>query len=157
MDIKSYSAGSDFLAAAGDLLRTDEVRHGLIYSIARLVAVNPYHYGDEAPQFYIVFDNTGISTLAWRTPPHLVGLAWHAGNTHEAVSLLIEFISRRWRVIPGVPDIGRLPICSQRNGLRIMKPQSRLCSPSVSIDLIPSTILLRLQALCVRQRSMTWN
>jgi len=102
MDIKSYSTGSDFLAAAGNLLRTDEVRYGLIYSIARLIAVNPHHYGDEVPEFYIVFDNTGISTLAWRTPPYLVGLAWHAGDTHEAVSLLIESIRRRWRVIPGV-------------------------------------------------------
>jgi predicted GNAT family acetyltransferase len=102
MDIKSYSTGSDFLAAAGNLLRTDEVRYGLIYSIARLVAANLHHYGDEVPQFYIVFDDTGISTLAWRTPPYLVGVAWHAGDTHEAVSLLIGSIRRRWPVIPGV-------------------------------------------------------
>lgn len=102
MDIKSYSTASDFLAIAGSLLRSDEVRYGLIYSIARLVVANPHHYGDEDPQFYIVSDDTGISTLAWRTPPFLVGLAWYSGDTQEAVSLLIESIRHRWQVIPGV-------------------------------------------------------
>jgi uncharacterized protein len=102
MNVRSYSGAIDFLAVAGTLLQSDEVRYGLIYSIARLVAANPHYYGEENPWFYIVTDNAGISTLAWRTPPFMVGLAWNTGDAAEAVSLIIESVRNRWRVIPGV-------------------------------------------------------
>jgi len=102
MNLETYSKADDFLSVAGKLLRSDEVRYGLIYGIARRVAANPHHYGKEDPWFGIVFESAGISTLAWRTPPYLVGLAWHAGDAEEAVSLLIESVHARWKVIPGV-------------------------------------------------------
>ena len=102
MNLETYSKAEDFLSAAGELLRSDEVRYGLIYSIARRVDVNPHHYGREDPWFGIVFDGSEIGTLAWRTPPYLVGLAWHAGDAEEAVSLLIEAVRARWKAIPGV-------------------------------------------------------
>ena len=85
-----------------DLLRSDEARYGLIYGIARLVDANPHHYGEEDPLFCVVNDSNGISAVAWRTPPYSVGLAWHAGDPEEAVSLLIEAIRSRWAEIPGV-------------------------------------------------------
>lgn len=102
MNIKVYSKADDFRSVAGNLLRSDEVRYGLIYGIARRVAANPHHYGKEDPWFGIVFDTAGISTLAWRTPPYLVGLAWHAGDAEQAVSLLIESVHAHWNAIPGV-------------------------------------------------------
>jgi predicted GNAT family acetyltransferase len=102
MDIKSYHEAADFLAAAGSLVRTDEVRYGLIYGIAQRVAANPHHYGEEDPWFCILADRTGISTLAWRTPPYPVGLAWHAGDKEAAASALVKCVRNRWQEIPGV-------------------------------------------------------
>jgi predicted GNAT family acetyltransferase len=102
MDVKTYSKAADFLSVTSNLLQSDEVRYGLIYGIVRRVAMNPHYYGEEDPWFCIVVDSAGISTLAWRTPPYLVGLAWHAGDTEEAVSLLIESVRSRWQTIPGV-------------------------------------------------------
>lgn len=86
----------------GDLLRSDEARYGLIYGIARLVNADPHHYGEEDPLFCVVNDSNGISAMAWRTPPHPVGLAWHAGDPEEVASLLVEDIHRCWAEIPGV-------------------------------------------------------
>jgi hypothetical protein len=84
------------------LLRSDEARYGLIYGIARLVDVSPHHYGEEDPVFWVVNDSSGISAVAWRTPPYRVGLAWHAGDPEEAVSLLVGAIHNRWAQIPAV-------------------------------------------------------
>lgn len=102
MDIEIYSNAADFLIKTGDLLRSDEARYGLIYGIARLVDANPHHYGEEDPLFCTVNDSNSISALTWRTPPYPVGLAWHAGDPEEAVSLLIEAVHSRWAKIPGV-------------------------------------------------------
>ncbi len=102
MDARVCPNAADFLVNAGDLLRTDEARYGLVYGIARLVEANPHRYGEEEPFFCTVNDSNGISAMAWRTPPHPVGLAWHAGDPDEAVSLLIGVIHRRWAEIPGV-------------------------------------------------------
>ena len=102
MDVKVYSNAGDFLVEAGDLLRSDEARYGLIYGIARLVDVSPHHYGEEDPVFWVVNDSSGISAVAWRTPPYRVGLAWHAGDPEEAVSLLVGAIHNRWAQIPAV-------------------------------------------------------
>jgi predicted GNAT family acetyltransferase len=102
MDVKTYSKAADFLSISGDLLQSDEVRYNLIYGIARRVALNPYCYGEENPWFCTVHDNAGISTLAWRTPPHAVGLAWNAGDPEEVVPLLIEAVRSYWQEIPGV-------------------------------------------------------
>jgi len=87
---------------AGDLLRSDETRYGLIYGIARLVDANPHHYGQEDPLFCVVNDSNEVSAMTWRTPPHRVGLAWHAGDPEEAVSLSVKALHRRWAEIPGV-------------------------------------------------------
>ena len=102
MNVKVYSNPADFLRKSGDLLRSDEARYGLIYGIARLVDANPHHYGEEDPLFCIVNDSNGISAMAWRTPPHPVGLAWHDGDSEEAVPLLIEAVHSHWAEIPGV-------------------------------------------------------
>lgn len=102
MDVKPYSNATDFLMETGDLLRSDEARYGRIYGIARLADANPHHYGEQDPLFCVVTDSNGISALAWRTPPYPVGLAWHAGDPQEAVSLLTEAIHSRWAEIPGV-------------------------------------------------------
>lgn len=102
MDIEVYPNAAEFLVKTGDLLRSDEARYGLIYGIARLVEANPHHYGEEDPFFCVVNDSNGISAMAWRTPPHPVGLAWHAGDPDEAVSLLIGAVHGRWAEIPGV-------------------------------------------------------
>jgi predicted GNAT family acetyltransferase len=97
-----YSNARDFLDKSTDTLRSDEVRFGLIYGIARVVAAEQHTYGKEDPWFCTVGDREGISTLAWRTPPYPLGLAWHAGDPEEAVSLLVEAVRNRWAVIPGV-------------------------------------------------------
>jgi predicted GNAT family acetyltransferase len=102
MDVEVYPNAADFLVKTGDLLRSDEARYGLIYGIARLVNADPHHYGEEDPFFCAVNDSNGISAMTWRTPPHPVGLAWHAGDPEEAVSLLIETVHNRWAEIPGV-------------------------------------------------------
>jgi len=102
MDARVCANAADFLMKTGDLLRSDEVRYGLIYGIARLVNDNPHHYGEEEPFFCVVNDTNGISAMSWRTPPHPVGLAWHAGDPEEAVSLLIGAVHGRWAEIPGV-------------------------------------------------------
>jgi predicted GNAT family acetyltransferase len=102
MDVEVYPNAADFLVKTGDLLRSDEVRYGLIYGIARLVDDNPHHYGEEDPFFCVVNDSNGISAMSWRTPPHPVGLAWHAGDLEQAVSLLVKCIHGRWAEIPGV-------------------------------------------------------
>ena len=102
MEVNICSNASDFLVKTGDLLRSDEARYGLIYGITRLVDTNPHHYGDENPLFYIVNDSNGISTLAWRTPPYPVGLAWNDGDPEKAVLPLIEAVHNRWAEIPGV-------------------------------------------------------
>jgi hypothetical protein len=80
MDVKVYLNAADFLVKTADLLRSDEARYGLIYGIARAVNADPHHYGEEDPSFWVVNDANGISTMAWRTPPYPVGLAWHAGD-----------------------------------------------------------------------------
>jgi predicted GNAT family acetyltransferase len=102
MDVRGYSEANDFLVAAGSLLQSDEVRYGLIYGIARRVAANPHHYGEEDPWFLILADKAGISALAWRTPPYLVGLAWCTGDPEGAASVLVESVRNQWEVIPGV-------------------------------------------------------
>lgn len=102
MDIKTYGRAAEFISLTEGLLRSDEVRYGLIYGIARRVAENPHCYGNEDAMFYIVSDGAAISALAWRTPPHLVGLGWRGGDPKEAVSALIESIYGRWQNIPGV-------------------------------------------------------
>jgi predicted GNAT family acetyltransferase len=102
MDVKVYPNAADFLRKTRDLLRSDEARYGLVYGIARAVNADPHHYGEEDPLFWVVNDDNGISATAWRTPPHPVGLAWHAGDPEEAVSLLVEGIHNRWAEIPGV-------------------------------------------------------
>jgi predicted GNAT family acetyltransferase len=100
--LKIYSTPADFLNETGELLQSDEARFGLIYGIAKLTAINPHHYGEGDPWFATVHDSDGISALSWRTPPYLVGLAWHAGDPEEAVALLIEVIRERWTEIPGI-------------------------------------------------------
>jgi predicted GNAT family acetyltransferase len=102
MDITVCSNAAGFLRTTGDLLRSDEARYGLICGIARLVDADPHHYGQEDPTFYVVNEDNGISTMSWRTPPYPVGLAWHAGDPEQAVSLLVEAIHNRWAEIPGV-------------------------------------------------------
>jgi predicted GNAT family acetyltransferase len=102
MDVTVYRNAADFLVKTGDLLRSDEARYGLIYGIARLVNADPHHYGEEDPLFCTVNDSNGVSALVWRTPPHPVGLAWHAGNPEQAASLLVGAIHNRWAEIPGV-------------------------------------------------------
>ena len=102
MDVEAYPNAGDLLLKTGDLLRSDEVRYGLIYGIVRLVAANPHHYGEDDPFFCVVNDGNGISAMSWRTPPYPVGLAWHAGDPEQAVSLLIECVHGRWAEIPGV-------------------------------------------------------
>jgi predicted GNAT family acetyltransferase len=102
MNLVTYPEVSGFLSAAGGLFQSAEVRYSLIYSIARRIAINPRHYGEEEPWFSIVFEGNTICTLAWRTPPYLVGLAWQTGDAEEAVSLLAESIHARWKAIPGV-------------------------------------------------------
>lgn len=102
MDAKVYSNPADFLMKAGDLLRSDEARYGLVYGIARLVNANPHHYGEEDPLFCVVNDSNGISAMTWRTPPYPVGLAWHAGDPEQAVPLLVEAVHKRWAEVPGV-------------------------------------------------------
>jgi len=101
-NIKIYPNPADFLTATDTLLQSDEARYGLIYGIAKLTAVNPHHYGEGDPWFCTVSDSNVISALAWRTPPHPVGLAWNAGNPEEAVSLLIEAVRSYWGEIPGI-------------------------------------------------------
>jgi predicted GNAT family acetyltransferase len=102
MDVEAYPNAADFLVKTGDLLRSDEVRYGLIYGIARLVDDDPPHYGKEDPFFCVVNDSNGISAMSWRTPPHPVGLAWHAGDPEKVISLLVETIHNRWAEVPGV-------------------------------------------------------
>jgi predicted GNAT family acetyltransferase len=102
MNIAICSNAADFLKKTGDLLRSDEARYGLIYGIARLVSADPHHYGEEDPLFWVVYDGSGVSAMAWRTPPYPVGLAWHTGDPEEAVSLLVEAIHSRWAEIPGI-------------------------------------------------------
>lgn len=102
MDVTVYSSAADFLMKTGDLLRSDEARYGLIYGIARLINANPHHYGEEDPLLFVVNDGHGVSAMAWRTPPYPVGLARHAGDAEEAVSLLVEAIHSHWVGIPGV-------------------------------------------------------
>jgi predicted GNAT family acetyltransferase len=100
--LRVYPTPADFLSETSKLLQSDEVRFGLIYGIARLTSVNPHHYGEGDPWFATVSDSDGISALAWRTPPYPLGLAWHAGDSEEAVALLIEAVRERWAEIPGV-------------------------------------------------------
>jgi predicted GNAT family acetyltransferase len=102
MDITVCLDAADFLRKAGGLFRSDETRYGLIYGIARLVDADPHRYGEEDPVFYVVNEGNGITAMAWRTPPYPVGLAWHAGDPEQAVSLLVEAIHHRWAEIPGV-------------------------------------------------------
>jgi len=102
MNVRVYLNARDFLLATGSLLQSDEVRYNLIYGIARRVSENPHYYGEEDPWFCTIEDDAGIGTLAFRTPPHAVGLAWHSGNPEEAVSLLVEAVFSRWSEIPGV-------------------------------------------------------
>ena len=102
MDVKTYLKAADFISVNGELLQSDEVRYGLIYGIARRVVVNPHYYGKENPWFCTVGDSSRISALAWRTPPHPVGLAWNTGDPEEAVPLLIEAVRSYWQEIPGV-------------------------------------------------------
>jgi predicted GNAT family acetyltransferase len=102
MEVTVYSNAVDFLRKAGDVLRSDEARYGLIYGITRLVDADPHHYGEEDPFFCVVSDGHDINAMAWRTPPYPVGLAWHAGDPEEAVALLIQTIHGRWAEIPAV-------------------------------------------------------
>ena len=102
MNVIIYPTAGDFLIAAGDLLKSDEVRYNLIYGIARLVSVNPHHYGEGDPWFCTVSNNEGINALAWRTPPYPLGLAWHAGDPGEVVPLLTETVHNKWGKISGV-------------------------------------------------------
>ena len=102
MDAEVYSNAAHFIMRTGGVLRSDEARYGLIYGIARLVAANARHYGEEEPLFFVVNDSDGISAMAWRTPPYVVGLAWHAGDPKQAASALIEAVRSRWAEIPGV-------------------------------------------------------
>jgi uncharacterized protein len=108
MDVTVYPNAADFLREAGDLLRSDEARYGLIYGIARLVDANPHHYGEEDPLFCVVNDSNGICAIAWRTPPYPVGLASHAGDPEKAVSLLVDAIHSRWAEVPGVTGHGEV-------------------------------------------------
>ncbi len=102
MKVETYPNAADFIEEVGDVLRSDEVRYGLIYGIAKRVTDNPHYYGDEDPWFAIVRDNDSINALAWRTPPFLVGLAWNRGDTEEAVRLLMKAVHDRWGEIAGV-------------------------------------------------------
>lgn len=102
METIYYKTASDFLLNTGDLLASDEAHYGLIYGIAKLVAVNPHYYGEADPWFCSVSDKAGICAIAWRTPPYKVGLAWFAGNPEEVVPHLIESVGSQWQVIPGV-------------------------------------------------------
>jgi predicted GNAT family acetyltransferase len=102
MDVSIYANAAAFLVQTRDLLSSDEARYGLVYGIARLVSVNPHHYGEEDPVFWAANDSSGVSAMAWRTPPYPVGLAWHHGDPDEAASLLVEAIHSRWAEIPGV-------------------------------------------------------
>jgi len=74
MNVTVYSNAADFLMTPGDLLRSDKTRYGPIYGIAPLVDANPHHYGQEDPLFCVVNGSNVTSAMAWRTPPHPVGL-----------------------------------------------------------------------------------
>lgn len=101
MQLTSYTSAGEFLAAAGDILRSDEARYGLIYGIAGTVAENPHHYGVETPWFCTIDDDSGINAMAWRTPPYQPGLLHISGDPGTAASLLLDAIRTRWPVIPG--------------------------------------------------------
>jgi uncharacterized protein len=102
METKFFLKAADFLSYAGEALVKDEVRYGLIYSLARRLIDNPHVYGEADPWFCSLGDETGIRAVAMRTPPHNVILAYFSGDTVLNAVLLADSISKISKNIPGV-------------------------------------------------------
>ena len=162
MDVKIYPTVEEFLSVTSDLLQSDEARYGLVYGIARRVVVNPHHYGEEDPWFCTVGDSTGISTLAWRTPPYPVGLAYHTGDPEEAVSLLIEAVYNHWHKISSV--IGNrevtdlfAEIWSEKCGTAIQSTMAQRIYRLDSVNNVPSVPgQMRLAKLADKELVTSW-
>jgi uncharacterized protein len=102
METKLFLKAADFLSHVEKELVKDEVRYGLIYSIARWLVDNPHAYGGVDPWFCSTSDETGIQAAAMRTPPHNVILAHFSGDTELNAVLLADCISKISNNIPGV-------------------------------------------------------
>jgi predicted GNAT family acetyltransferase len=102
MEVKHCGTAKDFLKITGEALAKDEARYGLILGIARRLIANPNSFGASAPWFCTVEGRERVCAMALRTPPYNVLLAHFSGEPTEISRLLVESISEKDAVIPGV-------------------------------------------------------
>jgi uncharacterized protein len=102
VDIKCFKNATEFLARAEKHLAKDEARYGLALGIAKAAEINPHHYGQEDAWFCIVATGKKINATGWRTPPHLVGLAYFSGDTKSIAGKVAEEVARAFPSVPGV-------------------------------------------------------
>ncbi len=101
MKTKYIKSAIEFLNIAGDMLLSDEAKHGLSFGIAERVADDPHAYGEDDPWFVIVEDAGQICGAALRTPPSSPILSYFCGDVGEVSYSMVESIHKLDPVIPG--------------------------------------------------------
>jgi uncharacterized protein len=152
METRHYYKAEDFLAQAEKIFLKDEARYGLIYSISRALEANPHQYGNEAPWFCTVsadpkpFTRMGseMYSAAWRTPPHMVGVAHFSGSFDAIAEQLVIAVSRKYKEIPGVVgDKGLADRFAARwcgkFGLKVQNTQAQRVYKLIKVNDIPMT------------------
>lgn len=102
MQILYYATPGEFLSRAGRVLSQDEARYGLILGILRRLIENPNIFGASEPWFCMIEGGEKVCALALRTPPFNLLLAHFSSEPTDISRLLVESISEKDAVIPGV-------------------------------------------------------
>ena len=102
MKSKIIKSAYEFKNIAGDILLSDEAKHGLTLGIVERVVNDLHAYGENDPWFIIIEDYGQILGTAICTPPNSTILSYFCGDIKEVTSSLVNSIHEISPVISGV-------------------------------------------------------
>jgi GNAT superfamily N-acetyltransferase len=97
MRVTVHSNPGSFAELARPLLLRDEAKHCLVLGILDTLVTQPERY--ESSQLFSLDGPSGLEGVAWRTPPHPLGLSV---MPRAAVCALVEHLAATSAAIPGV-------------------------------------------------------
>ncbi len=91
-----------FLEKAKKYLISDEIKHGLMFSIAESLVKNPYKYSHEDPWFFIAYDSDEIQAAFIRTPPYNLIVSYFRGDLERISAAVCDAVEMHYGSIPGM-------------------------------------------------------
>jgi predicted GNAT family acetyltransferase len=99
---KHFRDAEAFLDSAGERLRMEETRYGLILGVCERLASDPHEYGTEDPWFLSLEEDGKVCAVALRTPPYKLLVATFSGDPSQIAERLVAEVSSTFDEIPGV-------------------------------------------------------